>query len=209
MMCGRIQMRLQNDVVCQIRAFRPAPTPWLLITESRRLACRPYSQWQPRRLIHRCFFKTIKKEPMAKLKDHDLCFVRHHCNGQYQCFLNVAKSFPRRCRFDSCLELCTIRAYVYLDTVQDFFCNLGLKLHMHLAEISIFYQIITSSDLPKLLRTSVKQLHKFYFDVSSLTTSAFVKKKNSKVRHLKKFVKPMEVNETCIGFTNFLQMSHL
>ena len=47
---------------------------------------------------------------------------------------------------------------------------------------------------------------KFHLDVSSLivTTSAFVKKKNSKMRHLKKFVKPMEVNWTCIGFTNFL-----
>ena len=48
--------------------------------------------------------------------------------------------------------------------------------------------------------------HKFYLDVSSLiaTTSAFVEKKNSKMRHLKKFVKPMKVNSTCIGFTNFL-----
>jgi hypothetical protein len=48
--------------------------------------------------------------------------------------------------------------------------------------------------------------HEFYLDVSSLivTTSAFVKKKNSKMRHLKKFVKPMEVNRTCISFTNFL-----
>ena len=38
--------------------------------------------------------------------------------------------------------------------------------------------------------------HKFYLDVSSLivTTSAFVKKKNSKMRHLKKIVKPIEVN---------------
>ena len=46
----------------------------------------------------------------------------------------------------------------------------------------------------------------FHLDVSSfiVTTSAFVKKKNSKMRHLKKFVKPMEVNRTCIGFTNLL-----
>ena len=36
----------------------------------------------------------------------------------------------------------------------------------------------------------------FYLDISSsiVTTSAFVKKKNSKMRHLKKIVKPMEVN---------------
>ena len=35
----------------------------------------------------------------------------------------------------------------------------------------------------------------FHLDVSSfiVTTSAFVKKENSKMRHLKKFVKPMEV----------------
>ena len=35
--------------------------------------------------------------------------------------------------------------------------------------------------------------HKFSLDVSSLivTTSAFVKKERSKMRHLKKFVKPM------------------
>ena len=35
----------------------------------------------------------------------------------------------------------------------------------------------------------------FLYDVSSLivTTSAFVKKERSKMRHLKKFVKPMEV----------------
>ena len=48
--------------------------------------------------------------------------------------------------------------------------------------------------------------HEFYLDVSSLivTTSAFVKKKNSQKRHLKKFVKPMEVKRTCISFTNFL-----
>ena len=40
--------------------------------------------------------------------------------------------------------------------------------------------------------------------VSSLiVTSAFIKKKNSKMRYLKKIVKPMEVNRTCIDFTNF------
>ena len=57
-----------------------------------------------------------------------------------------------------------------------------------------------------LLKFYLHWFHKFYLDVSSLiaTTSAFVKRKNSKMRHLKKFVKPMEVNRTCIGFTNFL-----
>ena len=37
-----------------------------------------------------------------------------------------------------------------------------------------------------------------------VVTSAFVKKKNSKIRHLKKFINPMEVNGTCIGFTEFV-----
>ena len=38
------------------------------------------------------------------------------------------------------------------------------------------------------------QFHEFSLDVSSLiVTSAFVKKKRSKMRHLKKFVKPMVV----------------
>ena len=35
--------------------------------------------------------------------------------------------------------------------------------------------------------------------------SAFVKEKNSEMRHLKTFMKPIEVNRTCIGFKNFFR----
>ena len=52
--------------------------------------------------------------------------------------------------------------------------------------------------------------HKFFLGFSvNVTKSAFVKEKNSKMRHLKKFMKTMEVNRICIGFTNFLILSHL
>ena len=43
-----------------------------------------------------------------------------------------------------------------LDTIQDFLCNLGMKPHMHLVEISIFSLNHVAPDLSKLLRTFVK-----------------------------------------------------
>ena len=38
---------------------------------------------------------------------------------------------------------------VVIDTVQDFLIKLGIKPRMHILEISIFYEIMTSSDLPE------------------------------------------------------------
>ena len=45
-----------------------------------------------------------------------------------------------------------------LDTIQDLLCKLGMKPCMQLQDIIIFS--LTSSDLPKLLRTSVKPVHR-------------------------------------------------
>ena len=51
-----------------------------------------------------------------------------------------------------------------IDTIQDLLCKLGMKPHMHLSETSIFSlnHVIVMSDLPKLLSTSVKPVHKYY-----------------------------------------------
>ena len=66
-------------------------------------------------------------------------------------------------------------------------------------------RILGQCDILLLSFTSI-WFHEFYLDVLSLifTTSAFVKNKNSKMRYLKEFVKPLEVNRTCIGFTNLI-----
>ena len=49
-----------------------------------------------------------------------------------------------------------------LETIQDFLCTLGMKPHMHLVEITFFSLNHASPDLPKLLRTSLKPVHKYY-----------------------------------------------
>ena len=38
----------------------------------------------------------------------------------------------------------------YVDTIQDFVCELGMKPHAHLANIKKDHIIMSSSDLPKL-----------------------------------------------------------
>ena len=41
-------------------------------------------------------------------------------------------------------------AHSALDDIQDFLCKLGMKPHMHLAEIVIFFHYVTSSSDPTL-----------------------------------------------------------
>ena len=51
-----------------------------------------------------------------------------------------------------------------LDTIQDFLCELGIKPRMQIEEIIIFFATytMTSSNVPKLLRSSVKPVHKCF-----------------------------------------------
>ena len=123
------------------------------------------------------------------------------------------------------------RLFMWFARFQFSKCDLRTYLYRILGQWDISLLNFTSIGFRNFIQMSHLQA------CSSLvvTTSASVKKKNSKMRHLKKFVKPifefffftnadlvtikdetskkivkpMEVNRTCIGFTNFLQMSHL
>ena len=55
----------------------------------------------------------------------------------------------------------------------------------------------TSKRIVRPMQVNRNRFHEFSLDVSSLiiTTSAFVKKERSKMSHLKKFVKPMEIKQ--------------